>query len=230
MEIKNCTSCKQTLEASFENFHKSSSGKYGLAAKCKSCYKKYYEENKERISDRGKVYFQNNKEMVKERHKKWRTQNSEYLLNKSKKYYLANKMTRVKYNREYSVIKAEKRIVAARQWRNSNKERSLEHSIKRRMLQNKVIDTLTEKQWQDCLVYFNHCCAYCGTPDKVLEKEHFVPLENNGPTTVYNIVPSCRRCNVRKRSIDFFEWYPTHEYYLEDRKTAIITYIDHVRH
>jgi 5-methylcytosine-specific restriction endonuclease McrA len=57
--------------------------------------------------------------------------------------------------------------------------------------------TLTLKQWLATLDYFNRKCAYCLVPYKGLE--HYIPITLGGGTTVDNCVPSCSRCNVRKR-------------------------------
>ena len=49
-------------------------------------------------------------------------------------------------------------------------------------------------------------CAYCGE-EKILHKDHFVPLSKGGEFTHNNVVPSCACCNVSKSNNDFFEWY-----------------------
>lgn len=228
MITKICTFCKVELEASTTNFHKSSTGKYGLSAKCKSCYKKYCEENKEKISSRAKEYLRNNKDKVKDKQKEWRIQNKEYLLSKSKQYYYDNMNVRKSYNRKYSIVASDKRKFNVRVWRENNKGKALENSQKRRVLSQSVVDNLTEKQWEECLSHFNYKCAYCGE-DGALEKEHFIPLEKKGPTSVDNILPSCRSCNLRKRSLSFDEWYHKHEFYSKERESAIIRYLKQAR-
>ena len=56
--------------------------------------------------------------------------------------------------------------------------------------------TLTTKQWQFTLKYFNFRCAYCSGPYQVLE--HVVPVELGGGTTYTNCVPACNSCNTCK--------------------------------
>lgn len=49
-------------------------------------------------------------------------------------------------------------------------------------------------------------CSYCANliPHTVRNRQidHIKPLSRGGRHTVYNVVPVCRRCNVRKRTSD----------------------------
>ena len=51
-------------------------------------------------------------------------------------------------------------------------------------------------------------CHYCGTavPHKDLTMDHLVPLAMGGRSTRDNIVPSCKDCNTKKRSMMPLEW------------------------
>jgi 5-methylcytosine-specific restriction endonuclease McrA len=64
--------------------------------------------------------------------------------------------------------------------------------------------TLTLEEWWKICNSFRYCCAYCGiTKDEnALCVEHFVPIHSGGGTELRNIVPSCRRCNSKKRYRD----------------------------
>jgi 5-methylcytosine-specific restriction endonuclease McrA len=55
----------------------------------------------------------------------------------------------------------------------------------------------TLRQWQSALDFFEEKCAYCSSPSQVLE--HYLPLSLGGGTTIANCLPSCKRCNLRKR-------------------------------
>jgi len=51
-------------------------------------------------------------------------------------------------------------------------------------------------------------CHYCGgrfTP-KELTMDHFVPLARGGTSSKGNLVPCCKECNTRKRSMLPIEW------------------------
>jgi len=60
------------------------------------------------------------------------------------------------------------------------------------------ISDFTDEDWQIALDYYDYKCAYCGTQDKPLAREHIIPLSRGGPHTISNIVPACQSCNSRK--------------------------------
>jgi 5-methylcytosine-specific restriction enzyme A len=51
-------------------------------------------------------------------------------------------------------------------------------------------------------------CRYCGSvvPHKDLTMDHLVPLAMGGSSTRDNIVPACKDCNTKKRSMMPLEW------------------------
>jgi 5-methylcytosine-specific restriction endonuclease McrA len=59
-------------------------------------------------------------------------------------------------------------------------------------------------------------CFYCGrpTPARELTMDHIVPLARGGRTTKGNVVPACKDCNNRKKSMLPMEW----ETYIESLK------------
>jgi 5-methylcytosine-specific restriction endonuclease McrA len=61
-------------------------------------------------------------------------------------------------------------------------------------------------------------CYYCGraTPARELTMDHIVPLVRGGRSTRGNVVPACKECNTRKKSLLPMEW----EAYLERIRTA----------
>ncbi len=86
----------------------------------------------------------------------------------------------------------------------SNKVRSSNRRARKLELSN----TLTTKQWQHALNYFNGCCAVC---EKQLNDmfgefkshaDHYIPLtypgEDNPGTTAQNMIPFCKTCNQSK--------------------------------
>lgn len=87
METKVCTKCGRELPLSDFWMDR---GRYdGKASVCKYCYKKYRENNKEKI----KKYYENNKEKVKEYHEKNKEKIKEY----QKEYNEKNKERRNEY-------------------------------------------------------------------------------------------------------------------------------------
>lgn len=57
--------------------------------------------------------------------------------------------------------------------------------------------TLTLSQWLSTLDYFEWKCAYCTCDFTGLE--HYTPLSIGKGSTVDNCLPSCNKCNMRKR-------------------------------
>lgn len=68
----------------------------------------------------------------------------------------------------------------------------------------------TPEQWQECLNWFNGCCAYCGAQqsllDGVLHQDHYISKTLRGGYTATNIVPACKTCNVSKKNRHPEEW------------------------
>ena len=67
-------------------------------------------------------------------------------------------------------------------------------------------NTLTARQWLDCLIAQGWRCAYCGKPHEEhveeLTIDHVLPLKRGGANTSENIVPACRACNRAKGTGD----------------------------
>lgn len=55
--------------------------------------------------------------------------------------------------------------------------------------------------WGEIVKYFGGVCAYCNTPDKLIQVEHLVMFnrEQCGLHHPGNCVPCCQGCNTRKR-------------------------------
>lgn len=59
-------------------------------------------------------------------------------------------------------------------------------------------------------------CYYCGkkVPFKEITMDHLIPLGRGGRSTKDNLVPACKDCNTRKKSMLSVEW----DEYLENLK------------
>lgn len=73
---------------------------------------------------------------------------------------------------------------------------------------------ISKDEWELCLDYFNHSCAYCGiseqeakcTQGNYLHKEH---VNHEGTNDLSNCIPSCKSCNSQKWKFTLDEWYNT---------------------
>lgn len=121
MNTKICNQCK--IEKDFEQFIKDKSRKDGFSYICKLCrnhqFKKYRQENKEKINDKSKKYNQENKEKVKACKEKYRLANKDKLSKKNKLYKILNREKinqRRKQSRSCNVQQRIKNSLRARLW------------------------------------------------------------------------------------------------------------------
>jgi len=143
--------------------------------------------------------------------KKYKTKYSnESLAEYGRKYYDANKITVIKKNIDYQRIHLED-------------YRILEQ--KRRAKELQLPYTLSLDEWESVKRYFDNKCCYCGK-EKVLEQEHFIPLNSGGDYTANNILCSCKSCNSSKKASDFAIWYPKHKFYNKLRELKILSFIN----
>ncbi len=103
-----------------------------------------------------------------------------------------------------------------RRWRANNPEEAAKQvriSGKRREARKRQLPaTLTVKEWEHTLEYFERSCAYCGKPSIELHQEHFIPVAKGGGYTKENIVPACPDCNQSKSDALPRDWLPADVY------------------
>lgn len=79
------------------------------------------------------------------------------------------------------------------------------HNRRRAEAERRHGSTFTRGEWEAALESFGHRCAYCGS-EGPLRREHFFPLEFDGPHAAGNIVPACGPCNGSKGTRDPRSW------------------------
>lgn len=200
--LKKCTKCGVEYPATTEHWHKQKLGKYGLRAICKLCSKKYRQEHAEEISAYGYANRDKRREYHRQYNYTWHRQNRAHRSEKARAYYQADKERIQARNRVYN--RSHPEVLRTAFYRNYTKKRSLPN-------------TLTTKQWEMALSYFNGCCAVCGRQLKDLFKTHTAGLDHwiaiTNPdcpgTVVTNIIPLCHGlggCNNSKGNKPPFEW------------------------
>lgn len=70
---------------------------------------------------------------------------------------------------------------------------------------------------------WEHQCAYCGDLADTLD--HVKPRHKGGATVTTNLVPACRPCNRNKGSEEWQQWFNQQDFYLLDRKLAVLHWI-----
>lgn len=208
-ETKLCSICGEEKQLSeyYTQTHKKADGTEFTYynPKCKECVKeislKRHHENKEDANRRSREWYQKNREKVLE--------------------YMPKYLNQVKYKKKQ------------KEWRQNNPEKVKDYRIKRETNKKHEIST---REWEDCKKYFNHRCTYCGLAieDHWIQfagknqlgdfhKEH---VDDDGANDLSNCVPSCKSCNVSKRTSPFFEWYsPDNEHFEEERFFKILKWL-----
>ena len=76
-------------------------------------------------------------------------------------------------------------------------DRSSHLKARRYARERKAIGNHSLEEWNNLLVEFNYCCAFCRKKRK-LTKDHIIPLSEGGTDYIDNIQPLCKSCNSRK--------------------------------
>jgi len=168
---------------------------------------KYYQENIGSIKLKRAVYRQNNKGLIHEQNQKW------YYGNGGKEKvatYRANNRKKISdaYNKYYHSESGRNIILTIVNRRWSKKQ--------------KLLSTLTPEEWLETLNHFDNSCAYCGTTEADLHRDHVLPLSKGGFYVQSNLVPACQKCNSSKHANDLNEWFRSQPFFTEQRLTKII--------
>lgn len=118
---KKCSKCGEEKELS--EFSKDKNGKFGLKSKCKSCFKEYYNDNREKILLGNKIYRGENPEKEKEYH----LENKERISKLNKIRYINNKDEILETNKIYHLENDERLKEVKKQWRLDNSDHMLEY-------------------------------------------------------------------------------------------------------
>lgn len=215
MSYKNCKKCGETFPLTEQFFQKRKDSKDGYRSECKECRNKYQakykKENHEKIIKMNKAYNQENRD-------------------KRIQYKKENKTRLREYDKLYRKENLEKEKAFRIKYRKENPELYRVARMRYRSRKNKLPQTLTVEEWENCLNHFDNCCAYCGKHqmelENKIEQDHFIPVTKQGGYTVGNIVPACRSCNASKLDSDFEEWYINQSFYNKNAEQKIIKYIE----
>lgn len=182
IEMKKCTNCGEVKP--LEEFYKDKSKKDGRERRCKVCKKRYYEANREKISEQKKQYREDNREKILEYQKQYYETNRERVIERCKQYRQANSKKLLEWRRQY---------------RQANREAFKLRDQKRRARKANAAGNCTPEQLQARFDYHGNRCVYCGSEED-LTIEHLIPLSKGGTNWPANLAPACKSCNSRKNS------------------------------
>lgn len=118
-----------------------------------------------------------------------------------------------------------------RQREYEKKFRKTKKGIKSVSQRNKsnLIGEYTDEQLNECLEFFEYKCAYSGEPlrDKVISKDHIIPLTKNGVNYIWNIAPTLIEINSSKSDNLLEDWYCKQPYFSRERLFKIYKWIEY---
>lgn len=190
---KCCTKCGKKYPPTPEYFSRHASHKDGLNSQCKQCVndsKRVWRETHQDLDrERKHRYTEKHREEEASRARRWHSDHREYANAKSRFYH--------EQHREEANKKA-------RLYRKEHPEVAREAARRRKMRKRALPATLTQTEWEQILADYRYSCAYCGKAwfeiEGKLHKEHVIPVDQGGGYTADNIVPSCAKCNFKKRN------------------------------
>lgn len=217
---KVCNMCGVKIPATSEYFNKNKNNKDGLNPNCKKCTKEYnakrYQEKKDKIKAQTKEYYENNKEKIKPFFKENKRRYYEKNIESYKQDSIKWREEHPEYFREYH-----------KKYRIENPDKWEAIAKRRKDRVDNLPYTLTKEQWKYIKTKFDNRCCYCGK-QLPLQRDHFVPVVNDGGFTIGNIVPACKRCNGKKNDGNYFEWYPKQDFYSEERMAFLLNHLDNI--
>lgn len=188
---KHCTKCRQMLDLSMFYFPKSLGGR--ATSKCKECFRRYREANRQRDAE----YRERNREKIRESDRRYREKNRDKLLEKARQFRRDHKDIKARYRRDYYIRHAPRLREEAARERKLNPERFRVARHNRRARERSGGGKVTQVQWSSILARFDGKCAKCGEAANI-QMDHVVPLAKGGRHSVDNVQPLCRECNLRK--------------------------------
>ena len=172
--------------------------------------KEYYQTHKEERAAYYKKWRQENAEKVKEQRHQYYLENKEYILQSNKAWRKNNPEKDKEYGKTYRANHKEQIRQKIARYRETKKGRATDLVYKynsRDIATNRGLCTLTKDWIMDNI--FNSKCIYCGESDwKRLGADR---IDNSLPHTPENCVCACGICNVERENknmsvSEFIEW------------------------
>ena len=81
-----------------------------------------------------------------------------------------------------------------------DREKRISASMQVRAKRAEAPGSHTIAEWKSVLRHFGRKCVYCNTKltRYNVSRDHVTPLSRGGTNDIRNIVPACRKCNIRK--------------------------------
>ncbi len=174
--------------------------------RAKNARKLYYEKNKDKISQKGKIkrngYSDEIKNKIKEQRHEYYLKNKDIILKNNKEWKLKNQSKYKKYCKEYS-----KEYNLTEKGRKS----TILKNYKRRMNVNNL-DNIDYNLLKEKFNKLGNKCVICGS--KNITIDHIIPISKGGTNNIDNLQPLCKSCNSSKGNKNMEEFTK----YLKEKK------------
>lgn len=168
--------------------------------------KAFWRLNRDRLLADQRSYVRRNRGLVYARNRAYAQKNRAKISAQQHAAYVRNLEANRARNRERQRASYAKNPKAhldyMKKWRAANPERARAYvrlsGHRRRAAAGG--EHIRVEDWENLLRKHKGCCAYCGEKAALVEADHRIPLSRGGRNVIGNILPSCRRCNRRKRT------------------------------
>lgn len=87
----------------------------------------------------------------------------------------------------------------------------INYQVQRGMKELYLLRNLSVTDWEEVKAFFNHECAYCGTPDtgdsrNGLVPDHLIAVAENGDFVLGNVIAACHSCNDQRGKKPWRKW------------------------
>lgn len=87
----------------------------------------------------------------------------------------------------------------------------INYQFQRGMKELYLLRNLPLAEWEEVKTFFNHKCAYCGTPDtgdsrNGLVPDHLIAVAENGDFVLGNVIAACHSCNDQRGKLPWRKW------------------------
>lgn len=216
---KQCTRCRRSRPLS--DFPNDKRLRSGLGARCKECksgvHKEWRDKNREHVNESGRRRSSLNRDKVREANRRCHEKHKSERNVKARAWLAENRDKAREYTRAWrkrnpehaNALERKRNKEAPESARARHKRYRERHPDRVRAIWNqhrarriqKIRNSrgVTTREWEEILVTFGHCCAYCLQRFDLLTMDHVIPLAHpDGWHEAGNVIPACAPCNSRK--------------------------------
>lgn len=187
---------------------------------CKEClrakHQKWVKDNRAHCTaytrDRRRVDPEPHRAKVKE----WQKNNPDKVSVSAARGYRKHALERQQYAAKWKSENKEKLRADNRAYKQANLDKHQNNEATRRARKLGAQSSgVSRAEWQQILDKFENKCAYCKIALNELTprdrtQDHVIPLVKGGPHSPDNVVPACRRCNLKKNSTSVEDFIKRH--------------------